>query len=122
MNRGGAILPTMRKLIALFSPHCADRGTLDALHVMIADRGQWLKAHGLFDQIRYKNVKAGRANDKLLQAQYTFEEMCAKTLYDLSGASTPFDPDSPFWVIPSAIELARELNIDEAEVLRAFAV
>src|SRR3569833_1619792 len=98
MNRGGAILPTMRKLIALFSPHCADRGTLDALHVMIADRGQWLKAHGLFDQIRYKNVKAGRANDKLLQAQYTKEKKSAKTLYDLSGASTPFDPDSPFWV------------------------
>ena len=55
---------------------------------------------------------------KSLEAQYIFEEVCAKTLYNLANAAAPFDADSPYWIVPNAIALARLLNIDDAEVLR----
>jgi len=46
-----------------------------------------------------------------------FEEICAKTLYNLSGAPAPFDPDSPYWIVPNAFALARRVGIEPAEIL-----
>lgn len=117
VNRSGAIIPAMRDLVAIFASRCSDRATLDDLTAIISDRGRWRSAHGLFQRIRAKNLSATHANDKALEAQYSFEEVCAKTLYNLSGASAPFDADSPYWIVPNAIALARQLEIDDAEVL-----
>jgi hypothetical protein len=85
---------------------------------MTSDPGRWQKAHGLFQRIRAKSLRAIRTNDKILEAQYNFEEVCAKTLYNLAGASAPFDADSPYWIAPTAIVLARLLKMEDAEVLR----
>lgn len=49
--------------------------------------------------------------DELKLAQCAFEEICAKTLYNLSGEPAPFDADSPFWVIPLAINLGANLGL-----------
>jgi hypothetical protein len=54
-----------------------------------------------------------------LQYQYSFEELCAKTLYNMADHSAgfssaylpPFDMDAPFWVVPSAIHLAQQIGI-----------
>ena len=80
---------------------------------MAADRSQWRKGHDLFDRIRAKTLRADKTNDLMLQYQYSFEEICAKTLYNLSGFPAPFDDDSPFWVIPLAVGFARSLGVDD---------
>ncbi len=43
-----------------------------------------------------------------LLAQYALEEICAKTIFNLTSPSAPYDADSAFWVLPLAISLARE--------------
>lgn len=59
-------------------------------------------------------LRKGRA---LHQHQYGFEEICAKTLYNMSGHVPggewpyPFDDDSPFWVVPLAVGFARALGV-----------
>jgi hypothetical protein len=34
----------------------------------------------------------------------------------------PFDPDSPYWIVPNAFALARRLGIDQSEILAIVAV
>jgi hypothetical protein len=62
-----------------------------------------------------------RQGNQMLEAQYQFEEFCAKTVYNLSGESAPFDADSPYWIVPSAFRLARMLQIDDQEILQIIA-
>ena len=102
----------VEKLIELFAERCKDRETLDELTALAADRSRWSKAHGLFDRIRRKTLVAERAGDQTLTAQYVFEEICAKTLYNLSGESAPFDADSPYWIVPNAFALARRIGVE----------
>jgi hypothetical protein len=52
-----------------------------------------------------------------LEAQYQFEEVCAKTLYNLGRNPAPFDPDVPFRIVPAAFAFARLVNISDAEVV-----
>ena len=66
-----------------------------------------------------KAERKGNANEA---AQYRFEEICAKTLYNLSGASAPFDSDSPYWIVPNAIAFARRVGIPDAEVLACVTI
>jgi hypothetical protein len=121
VNYGGNIIVSMRELVELFAPKCTERETLDELAARIADRQRWKGAHDLFERVRRKNLAAGKAGDALRQAQYAFEECCAKALYNLSGESAPFDADSPYWIVPNAILLARRLHITDADVLRIVA-
>src|SRR5262249_40857538 len=122
MNYHGAITKDIAGLLDLFAPHCTDRETIDWLRTAVADRGKWDKAHGVFDHIRSKSLKAERSRKSMALAQYLFEEICAKTLHNLSGASAPFDADSPYWVIPNAIAFARQIGVDEQEVLACITV
>lgn len=117
MNYGGAITTDISRLLELFSPRCTERETLDWLRGAVSDRARWVKAHGVFGHIRNKTLKAERSGNASLEAQYLFEEICAKTLYNLSGASAPIDSDSPYWVVPNAISLARHIGVSEEEVL-----
>jgi hypothetical protein len=87
---------TYRKLIALAN-----------------DRSRRKQAHALFNEIRRKTLAAEKRKDQLSLAQYSFEEICAKTLYNISGEPAPFDSDSPFWVLPRALELGRILGITD---------
>ena len=84
---------------------------------MSADRAFWRKAHDLFDRVRDKHLKAARRNNALLMAQYQFEEACAKTLYNFSGELAPFDSDSPYWIVPTALNLAHEMKIGELDIV-----
>ena len=122
MNRGGRILADLTKLLELFASRCEDRSTLDELVVMTANRQQWTKGHDLFNRIRKKALAAERSSDATRLAQYAFEEACAKTLYNLSSSSAPFDPDSPYWVVPNALLLARRLGLADSSVLAVVAV
>jgi hypothetical protein len=122
VNYGGKVLKDMEELIRLLAPHCNDRTTIDALGRMVADHRTWPKTHGLFTQIRTKSLVAERSGDRKLESQYLFEEVCAKTLYNLSMSSAPFDPDSPYWIIPNALAFARYVGVTDAQVMEVVAV
>jgi len=62
-------------------------------------------------------LAAHRRGDQLAVAQYAFEEICAKTLYNITHEPAPFDPDSPFWVLPRALKLGQMLGITDAGVI-----
>ena len=111
------MIQDIRLLIQLFGPHCADTDTFFRLRQMMDDRGAWHRAHDLFQDIRRKTLKAGRAEDNAAVTQYMFEEVCAKSLYNLTRGSAPFDPDAPYWIVPNALALAKVLGIDTAEVV-----
>jgi hypothetical protein len=120
MNYGGDIARAVRELCELFADRCADRALLDELAQVAADRPHWHKGRALFDLARSKTLNESRGNAKL-ESQFLFEEICGKTLYNLSGHSAPFDADSPYWVVPNALRLARQLGAEEREITRIVA-
>ena len=107
----------MQSLIRLFCPHCTDTDTLRQLSQMIGDRGSWAKSRNLLEAIRLKNVKAQRLGDRGSEAQYCFEEVCAKTLYNLTMQPAPYDPDTPHWITPNALGLTREFGLSPMDVV-----
>lgn len=117
MNYGGKILNDMEALLLLLRPHCVEMGTLDELISLVQDDDNWHKAHGLFQKIRNKTLLAYKIQSPKDIAQYRFEEICAKTLYNLSKSPAPFDPDSAYWVIPNALSFAKHGGIPEQDVL-----
>jgi len=105
------IIAAMQDLFGVFEPLCEDAQSLQALAMMAADRDRWRDAHKLFQEIRQKTLAADKDKDELRLSQYAFEEICAKTLYNLSGSPAPFDADSAFWVIPLATQLGAKLGL-----------
>ena len=105
------IISAMQGLFAVFEPLCEDKQSLQALAAMASNRGRWCDAHGIFQGIRQKTLAAEKRKDELRLAQYAFEEICAKTLYNLSGSPAPFDADSAFGVIPLATHLGAKLGL-----------
>jgi hypothetical protein len=109
----------IQEMVRFFLSRCAEQSTLLELETMASDGEQWKFAHALFRRIRDKNLRAIKAKDHLLQHQYAFEEICAKTLYNISGHvrgkefPPPFDSDCPFWVIPIAVAFARALGVED---------
>jgi hypothetical protein len=107
----------IQNLVQLFLPRCSDSDTLLALDAMAADQDQWREGHDLFRRIRSKTLVAERSGDHLKNVQYCFEEVCAKTLYNLSGFPAPFDKDSSDWIRPNALALAQALSIPDAHIV-----
>lgn len=101
----------MLEMLQTFEDRCEDTETLERLIATASDRTRWSQAKKLFEDIRQKTLAAGKRNDVLAEAQYAFEEICAKTLYNLSHPSAPFDADSAFWVVPLAVDLGRRLGL-----------
>jgi hypothetical protein len=110
----GDIIAAILAPLTLFEGRCEDKETLRNLIALANDKSGRKQAHALFTEIRKKTLAAGKRDDQLALAQYAFEEICAKTLYNLTGESAPFDPDSPFWVLPRTLELGRMLDITDA--------
>lgn len=115
MNDTNTIASQMRDFIVLFKPHCSDTETFAELLELLEDK-DWGKAHALFSKIREKTLKAEKSAHQG-GWQYHFEEICAKTLYNLSDSPAPFDPDSPYWVVPFAFAFAKELKIDASKII-----
>ena len=117
---GKTISEAIKRLIEIFAVCSSDRSTLDELHRTAGDRSSWKGAHDLFQRIRRKSLEVSRRGDAKLDVQFGFEEACAKTLYNFSGQSAPFDPDSPYWIIPNALAAARHYEINESAIIRAI--
>ena len=99
------IITAMLAPLMFFEGRCEDKETLRKLIALANDKSRRKQAHALFAEIRRKTLAAEQRNDQLALAQYNFEEICAKTLYNITHEPAPFDPDSPFWVLPLALEL-----------------
>lgn len=111
------LIDQMKQLIALFLPFCRDTETLAELLALLADEKSWIKAHYLSTRIRTKAISASKSGDVKAEMQFSFEEICAKTLHNLSNSKRPFEADTPYWIIPLALKLAKVLEIDERKVL-----
>ncbi|WP_051379669.1 hypothetical protein [Bradyrhizobium murdochi] len=96
--------------LVFFEGRCKDKETFRKLITLANERSRRKEAHALFSEIRKKTLAAEKRGDQLALAQYAFEEICAKTLYNVTGEPAPFDPDSPFWVLPLALELGQMLG------------
>ena len=110
------MLTAIRSLLDLFLASCPDRETLQQLRHMVDHEEEWIHAHELFDRIRDKTLVAERAGDQAAACQYLFEEACAQSLYNLSDCVDPFDEDSPYYIIPHALSLARSQSIPDTAV------
>ncbi|HEX7920840.1 MAG TPA: hypothetical protein VF583_07795 [Bradyrhizobium sp.] len=108
------IITAMLAPLMFFEGRCEDKETLRKLIKLANDKARRREAHALFSEIRKKTLAAEKCDDQLALAQYAFEEICAKTLYNLTREPAPFDPDSPFWVLPLALELGRMLGTTDA--------
>ena len=115
------ILDDMERLLGLFSTVCTETSTMEKLLNMMKDRKSWPKAHSLFSAIRAKTLETEKSKDRELEAQYLFEEICAKTLSNLSYPAGGFDPDSPYWIVPCAIFLARIKGIPDDKIIEIIA-
>jgi hypothetical protein len=113
----GDIISAMLAPLTLFEGRCEDKETLRKLITLANDKSRRKQAHALFNEIRRKTLAAEQRRDQLAVAQYAFEEICAKTLYNITGEPAPFDPDSPLWVLPRALKLGRMLGITDAGVI-----
>ncbi|MCA9006506.1 MAG: hypothetical protein KDA70_14640 [Planctomycetaceae bacterium] len=103
----------IREMIAYFLPYCDDKITLQILLRMSECLEPWDEAGMLYERIRKKTVSASKQNDPRATAQYKFEEICAKTLYNMSKPDSPFSDDVPFWVIPLGFRFACELELPD---------
>src|SRR6059058_5887565 len=84
-------------LLRLFEGHASDRETHAWVAALASDRARWPDAHRVFDQVRRRTLAAIKAGDRLREGQYSFEEICLKSLYNETPAVDPFDSDSPHW-------------------------
>ena len=112
---------TCKDLVDLFLAKCTEKSTMEELKELLSSQDRWIEAHALFDRIRSKTLGAKKQNNGLLLSQCSFEEICAKTMFNLTDTDAPFDADSPYFVIPIALSFARALGIPDEEVIRIVA-
>lgn len=114
---GSNVIATVSRLTHIFEAHCEDVETLLKLREATVDRAGLRTAKGIFEKIRRQTLRANEREDKLSATQYRFEEVCAKTLYNVTGPSAPFDPYVPFCILPNALVLSRMLALADADVI-----
>jgi hypothetical protein len=117
LGMNGDIITAILAPLMFFEERCEDKETLRKLITLAKDNARRKQAHALFSEIRNKTLAAHRSGDQLAVAQYAFEEICAKTLYNITLEPAPFDPDSPFWVLPRALKLGQMLGVIDAGVI-----
>jgi len=103
------------EILDFLSPYCDDKSTLEEVRALASNEKYWKNGYAAFCKIRDKTLIADSLGNHLLQRQYALEEVCAKTLFNLSGCKGPpfpFDDDTPFWIIPYAISFASAVGIE----------
>jgi hypothetical protein len=108
-------------LLRLFGPLVPDAETNAWVTELAADRSRWPDAHEMFSRVRERTLAAISNKDRGRQAQYGFEEICLKSIYNETATNAPFDSDSPHWISKCAIGLARVLGLPEQSVIDIIA-
>lgn len=111
------MITEIKSLLDLFEFSVPDKNSNRLVWKFCNEKHRWIKAHGLHSTLRDRNSRAIKRGDTVKQAQYRFEEVVAKTLFNLTKSPAPFDPDSPYWVIKHALSLAISLGIPPEKVV-----
>ncbi len=101
-------------LLRLFEPHAIDRETHKWVAGVAADKSRWPDAHRVFNDVRRRWLDT---TDMRRRWQYSFEEICLKTLFNETAPMAPFDSDSAYHVVPLAIVRARRVGVPVQKVL-----
>lgn len=115
------MIEEIKLLLDLFESNVPDKESNRLVWQFCHEKQKWIKAHGLHSTLRDRNLKAIKQGDKIKECQYCFEEVVAKTIFNLTRSEAPFDPDSPYWVIKNALTLAKALNIPIEKVVEIVA-
>ncbi len=115
------MIEEIKLLLDLFESKVPDKESNRLVWRFCDEKHKWIKAHGLHSTLRDRNLKAIKQGNKVKECQYCFEEVIAKTLFNLTRSNAPFDPDSPYWVIKNALALAKALNISSESVVEIVA-
>ena len=115
------MIDEIKLLLDLFEDKVPDKESNRLVWQFCNEKHKWIKAHGLHRTLRDRNLKAIKQGNKIKECQYRFEEVIAKTLFNLTKPNAPFDPDSPYWVIRNALSLARALDIPVEKVVEIVA-
>jgi len=111
---------TIVALLNLFRAKVADRESAAHIAELAATPARWSAAKDVFREIRDRLLQLHLGNQHakttLRGAQYVFEELCCKSLYNATYPKDPFDPSSPFSVAPAAVRLARALGMPDRAV------
>lgn len=104
----------IRQILEALAPLVPDAESCAMVLALSAQPTRWGAAHAVFDEVRRRRL---RAADELAEAQYFFEECCAKALYNATRPIAAFDPSSPFYVVPSAITLTHALGFSDSQTM-----
>lgn len=111
------IIAEIKALLDLFEDKVPDKESNRLVRRFCDEKEKWLKADGLHSTLRDRNLKTIKQGNKAKECQYCFEEVIAKTLFNLTRSCAPFDPDSPYWVIKNALVLAKAVGVPVEEVV-----
>jgi hypothetical protein len=115
------MLEDILELLRLFEGRVPDYETHAWVVKVASDEDRWSEAHDVFDRVRDRNLDANAKRDYARECQYCFEEVCLKSIWNLTDTGAPFDPDSPHWITKNAIDLARAIGMSDTDVIHAIA-
>jgi hypothetical protein len=98
-----------------------DTESADRVAELAPTPDRWSAGHAVFREIRRRCLAAVKAKDGARSAQYCFEELCCKAMYNATGPDDPFDPSSPFSVAGAAVRLARVMGVPVEEIADVLA-
>lgn len=100
------------EIIERLSPFVTSRAEYQELVAVLRNPQRWKEAHALFSRIRVNITLPFESHKKQdLDAYFVYvAENAAKTAYNCSGCSAPFDEDSFEWLLKCEQEFAKKLN------------
>jgi hypothetical protein len=102
---------TIARLLNLFRDRVPDTESFAHVLELALTSERWSAAHGVFDEIRGRLLESIDAKDEVRGRQYSFEELCCKSLYNAVEREYAFAPSSPFSVAPAALRLAQVVGV-----------
>jgi hypothetical protein len=100
------------EIVERFSPFVKPRAEYQELIAVLRNPQRWKEAHDLFSRIRVNITLPLESHKKQdLDAYFVYvAENAAKTAYNCSKCSAPFDEDSFDWLLTCEKEFAERLN------------
>jgi hypothetical protein len=98
-----AMIEQLRLLLTKFAEHSPNPARFIELLACLDNPDMRRLAKGLFDQARRNFRTASAEGNRPREVQCRFEEVCAKVIYNLTQPTAPFDADSPYWIVPTAL-------------------
>ena len=89
---------------------------VDAVSALARVPERWREGHDHFRAVRQLTLlEEKRRTNNIYYSLLFVAENTAKTIYNATAPSAPFDEDSPFWLAENALEMARNVNASTFE-------